>query len=131
MELQTRSDRTFAVINITPFVDVTLVLLVIFMIVTPMVGSDGIRAPRVAHPGASPDRAVTIAVYEGGVVSVAGVIVRRDEVPGAIARLRKSRPEVDAIVRGDRRLPYGTVLEILSWAREGGFPEVTLAVDRE
>lgn len=126
-----RSTRVpFASINITPFVDITLVLLVIFMIVVPVVQHDGVQLPTTHRPSSAAEAALTIGVHVGGIVTLEGVVMRADELSGAVQRLHAEHPERHVVVKGDRRLSYGDVLSVLRLARKAGFSDVTLAAER-
>ena len=121
-------------INVTPLVDVCLVLLIIFMVVTPMLSKSKVALPETQHPEALPERTgqITISVGANGAISIVGE--RRVEPTVLTAVLRETHarsPEREVVVKGDRRLRYGEVREVLKRVNEAGFGHAGLAADRK
>jgi len=118
-----------AEINVTPLVDVCLVLLIIFMVVTPLLGNGAAELPETSHPAKLGERRDDL------VVTVKGdQTVLVDEKPIAAAALRAVLRDVhersaarQLVVRADRRLAYGQVREVLRAANESGFSGAGLA----
>ena len=116
-------------INVTPLVDVCLVLLIIFMVMTPlMVTGLPVELPQVGTAEALAKQPMQITLKEDGTVYVGGNVVREDEVAGALAteREKSDRP---LVVRADKSVPYGQVAKLLSACREAGFMNVGLAAE--
>lgn len=111
-------------INVTPLVDVCLVLLIIFMVVTPMLqtGTD-VPLPETAAPDPIPDdeRQVTVALKIDGRLTVDGRDVARDELVATLAALRDAGPDRPLVVKADRDLPYRDVRQLLGELQEAGF----------
>jgi biopolymer transport protein TolR len=115
-------------INVTPLVDVCLVLLIIFMIVIPsMVNGVEVMLPETSSAAAVESRAFPITVKDDGTVYLNTLIVRRDEVEGALVRLHAQEASRPIAVRGDKRVPYGEVLAVIAACRTAGWEDVTLA----
>lgn len=120
-------------INVTPLVDVCLVLLIIFMVVTPMIQA-GVKVdlPKTAKapplPGESNQLAVSI--QEDGTVWVRGVPTSGADLRGTLAAIHDAEPDKEVIVRGDRRLQYEKVTEVLTVVNEVGFARVGLITER-
>jgi biopolymer transport protein ExbD len=114
-------------INVTPLVDVCLVLLIIFMIVLPsMVNGVPVQLPETSSTSAIETRVFPITVKEDGTVYLDTLIVRREEVPAALQRLRASAAARPIAVRGDKRVQYGDVATVLAACRAAGWEDVKL-----
>ena len=126
MQLAGRSSLESS-INVTPLVDVCLVLLIIFMVVTPMIVSGTVVLPETAHSlpmGA--EKQIEVTVKADGSVYVDSLVLRREELTGALERLQREYPQRKIAVRGDKRVQYGEVADVLDACRAAGFEDVSL-----
>lgn len=121
-----------AEINVTPLVDVVLVLLIIFMVVTPMITS-GVQVdlPRTANHEKKPDDGKDIIV---SVTKDKQVYVTRQNVPiKELARViedeKRRFPEKTIFVKGDARATYGTMREVMEAINKTGVEDVMLGTD--
>jgi biopolymer transport protein TolR len=120
-------------INVTPLVDVCLVLLIIFMVVTPMLGHQvPVQLPETAKPGSLPEpsRQIKISMQEDGTVWIDGAPVPLADLSGALSRLGAATPGRTVIVEGDRRLRYEQISRLLEQIEDGGFRHVGLITER-
>jgi len=119
-------------INVTPFVDVCLVLLIIFMVVTPML-QKGIPVvlPKTESPEKTPDtdRQLLISVKDDGTVYLGPLVVRDDQVADELKNIFERTPDREIAVKGDKRASYGAVLKVLRACREAGFENVGLIAE--
>ena len=124
-----------AEINVTPLVDVCLVLLIIFMLVTPLLNV-AIQLPEAPEPepwGTEPARSkVTVRFGPPRAVFVDDDPVPLDDDGLAVllSALHRRDPRREIAVRADRRLPYAEVKRVLRIARDAGFPAVGLVAER-
>lgn len=128
MRVQTSSSLQ-SDINVTPLVDVCLVLLIIFMVVMPvMVTGTPVSLPETRHgsPIAERVRAISVVVMSDGTVFLDTLVVRQDQVKSELEALHAREPNRPVAVRGDKRVAYGAVAEVLDAARGAGFEDVTL-----
>ena len=123
--------RPMSEINVTPFVDVMLVLLIVFMVTAPLlavgVPVDLPRSQARPLPEDSKPLAVTIDA-EGR------LFLQKTEVgmPELVARLRAiaaTSPNLRIYVRGDRHIAYGRVMEVMGLLNAAGFPRVALVTE--
>ena len=116
-------------INVTPFIDVCLVLLIIFMVVTPML-QEGVpvNLPITDDPMKTPETKdqLRISVKAENLVYVGDQVVRADQVDEALKAIFKTTPNREIVVKGDRTLKYGAVLKVLKACRDVGFENVGL-----
>lgn len=119
-------------INVTPLVDVCLVLLIIFMVVLPsMVNGVDVSLPRTSSVAAVDERVLPVTVKADGSVYIGSLVIRRDEVRSSLQRLRATEASRPIAVRADKRVQYGDVVTVLADCREAGWQDVTLVGIRE
>lgn len=124
-----RRTRLMSQINVVPYVDVMLVLLVIFMITAPILK----RGVKVKLPQASaraipnPHRAVLIVTVDGsGHYYLDGHAVSPTELAQRTRRLLRLRPHTPVLIRGDRAVPYQDVVRAMVLLQQAGAPSVGL-----
>ena len=127
-----------AEINVTPMADVIIVLLIIFMVITPMLqkGVD-VTLPEAANSKDQPDnqKTVTVALRRDGMLYLKGIQMPGGEqelkakLPSAIEEL----PDADKVVylKADERLKYTEVMKVMDLCREAGAEEVALIVEKK
>jgi biopolymer transport protein TolR len=133
-----RRRGTMHEINIVPYVDVMLVLLVIFMVTAPLVTPAVIELPTVDK--ASAPRVVPLEIY---VKTDQGLVVRqrdargsvvneqslnRAQLPGFIKGLRAKNAELSVLIGGDKNARYESVLQVMDELRKNGVQKVGLQV---
>jgi biopolymer transport protein TolR len=112
-------------INITPLVDVMLVVLIIFIVVTPMlqkgVGVDLPRARNVATVADDQNRILTVVLPGSGRMLLGNDPIERVDLPAALRMRHETDPGLQLQVKADRNVPYGEIKEILQAGRAAGF----------
>src|SRR6188768_1242803 len=103
-------------INVTPLVDVCLVLLIIFMVVTPLLQKGvPINLPVTDQPEKTPDtdKQLQISVKSDGSVYLGPQVVRKEQVESELKTIFQKTPDREIAVKGDRTVKYGAVLDVL------------------
>ena len=113
-------------INITPLVDVCLVLLIIFMVVLPAFNGIPVQLPETSKTDDLAERIFPITLKADGTVYLEHLIIRREEVPSALRQLHTTAATRPVAVRADKRVTYGEVAEVLAACREAGWEDVAL-----
>ncbi|MGZ5432384.1 MAG: biopolymer transporter ExbD [Thermoanaerobaculia bacterium] len=128
-----RSSAIHSDINVTPLVDVCLVLLIIFMVVLPsMVNGVDVRLPETSVKNPVDARVFPVTVKDDGTVYLDTLVVRREEVLASLQRLHAKESARPIAVRADKRVQYGEVAAVLGACREAGWSDVALvSVARE
>jgi biopolymer transport protein TolR len=112
-----------AEINVTPLVDVMLVLLIIFMVTAPMM-QEGISVDLPSESGKpipqQQTEQVVISVSKDGAIYLNEKKVSLEELAPAIKESAKSSPKQEVYLRADRNVPYGTVVKIMANLRNSG-----------
>jgi biopolymer transport protein TolR len=125
--------RPLSEINVTPFVDVMLVLLVIFMVTAPMMlqGVDVDLPETTTQPLRVKDEPLVLTVKKDG-----KYFVGRKEIPAAVlqeklAAIFDGRDSKELFLRADREAPYGLVVKALAAAREAGAKQLGMVTEPE
>ncbi len=119
-----------AEINVTPLVDVMLVLLIIFMVTAPMM-QEGVSV-ELPQAGGEPiakdqqNQEVVIAVSGQGNIFVNEVAVQEDKLPEKIVEATKDRPSREVYLRADQSVPYGTVVRIMGALKKAGIATLNI-----
>jgi biopolymer transport protein ExbD len=121
-------------INVTPLVDVVLVLLIIFMVVTPMIASGvAVDLPRTTHHNRKPDdgKDIIVSVTQAERLYVGGQgIGSPDQLGAALAEERRRFPNKTIFLKADTRVPFGAVRRTLAAMREAGMEEVYVGTEQ-
>ena len=118
-------------INVTPFVDVMLVLLVIFMITAPLltVGVE-VDLPRSdAPPLPGDDEPLSVTVARDGTTYLQETEVTVDELIPKLKAITERRPDVRIFIRGDQEIAYGRVMEVMGALNRAGFNNLALVTE--
>lgn len=118
-------------INVTPLVDVMLVLLVIFMVTSPMlVAGVPVDLPQTtAAPISGQDDPLSVTVTAEGTVLLQETEVNLDELIAKLQAITEERQDTRILIRGDANVDYGTVIDVLGTINQAGFTKVALITD--
>jgi len=123
-----RKLRPMGEINVTPFVDVMLVLLIVFMVTAPLltVGVP-VDLPETKASQISDDQApLLISVQADGKIALQNRIIEADELIPRLEAVARAKPETRIFVRGDKNVSYGEVMSVMGLVQESGFSRVAL-----
>ena len=124
--------RPMAEINVTPLVDVMLVLLIIFMITAPlMMAQLPIELPKTsAQDLGKPPEPLIVALDAKGQFYIGSDVVAPNDLPGRLKALADKNPDQVVYVRADKTIPYGQVMALLGLAGQVGFYKISLMSDQ-
>lgn len=124
--------RPMAEINITPMVDVMLVLLIIFMVAAPlMVFGVPVQLPKTSAAKVAPTRKPMVVTMTGdGRLQIRNDFVSRDQLIPRLAAIKAEEGDGIVYVRADSKLAYGEVMQILGEVGQSGFSRVSLLSNR-
>ncbi len=125
-------DEPIAQINIIPFVDIVLVLLIIFMLTANVIAKASIPVdlPRAAHGGESVDPTINLVLTEAGDVFVNGSLVAHDALRGVIEREYQANTKLRATIAADRGIRYERVIDAIDLLKDVGIDAFALNIER-
>lgn len=120
-------------INITPFVDVVLVLLVIFIVTAPMLVKDilEIRLPKAAQGDGSVTETLGIAVNRNGNILLNGQIVDEDQLKERAVQALAANAESQAIIAADVEVAYGKVVRVIDLLKQAGLNKFAVQIEKK
>ncbi len=131
MGMNTSSKTTKMVmseINVTPFVDVMLVLLIIFMVTAPMMqqGID-VNLPKTASSGVSlNENPFVIVISAGGKIKISDIDVSMKDLKDKLKAIFQSKKNKQVYIQADRKVDYGYVAEAMGEIRQAGILNISL-----
>lgn len=133
MRAEDDADGSITGINITPLVDVVLVVLIIFMATAPMIARRAIRVevPRVAKSDRSATDALAVALDANSKLTLSGKPTTLEDLKKVLSAATAAKPDQPVTLSADKTLPYGDVAELLDAVRSAGVKKVGLEVRRK
>jgi biopolymer transport protein TolR len=124
--------RPLAEINVTPLVDVMLVLLIIFMVTAPLMTSGvPVDLPKTnAQPINNDSEPLTVSMNAEGKIFLQDQEVTVDDLVPKLQAISKNNPERRIFVRGDKDIPYGKIMQVMGTITQGGFTKVALLAEQ-
>jgi len=124
--------RTINEINMVPFIDVMLVLLIIFMVTAPLIAPSMIDLPSVGKAAKQPDQIVQIVIGKDESLELktgdkARKLTQR-EVAAAVKALQSGQPNTAVVISADRSVKYETVVKVMDTLQRAGIQRVGLSV---
>jgi len=132
IRLGTRSDSddldVLHEINVTPFIDVMLVLLIIFMVAAPLATVDiGVNLPASTAPEQPrPDKPVFVTIKQDQTIAVGETVVGRESLADALDTATNNHKDETIFVRADKSLSYGELMEVMNTLRDAGYLKLAL-----
>jgi len=117
-------------INVTPFVDVMLVLLVVFLVTAPMLfrGID-VRVPRTETRTVQPEERLVLTVTKEGAVFVGEQPITLPRLERLLASLRQRNPKAAVFLRADERAAYGSVVKVMDIVKKAGIDRLGMVTE--
>ena len=126
-----RARRGFSEINVTPFVDVMLVLLIIFMVAAPMMTA-GVQVDlpsSKADPVQGNEEPLTITIRSGGDVYIQNSKVELDALGSKLKAITGEKKDTRMFIRGDKSVDYGRIMQVMGEINAAGYSKVALITD--
>jgi biopolymer transport protein TolR len=123
--------RLMSEINVTPFVDVMLVLLVIFMVTAPMMTSGmKVDVPQTTHERMEIDsRGLVVSVDASRRVTINDYQLDASQIAGQLPGILESMKADEVYLKADRTLPYGFVMSVMASIREAGVEKIGMVTE--
>ncbi|MEK7773887.1 MAG: biopolymer transporter ExbD [Deltaproteobacteria bacterium] len=128
-----RREKELSEINITPLTDVMLVLLVIFMVTTPLIMNESlkIKLPKAVTSDSEAGKGVIVVISEAGTVSVNGRGTTLDGLYDSLRREFAGGAENTVVLKADEGVRYKVIVKALDTARLAGAARLSIATERE
>ena len=127
-----RGRRAMNEINMVPFIDVMLVLLIIFMVTATVITPGSINIPTAGQSSKTPDKRIDVLIDHEGKLSLSGELKEKDitdkEAISAIKAALSDNPEMPVMIAADSELRYQQVITMMKQLREAGVQRVGLSV---
>jgi len=132
--------RTINEINMVPFIDVMLVLLIIFMVTAPLISPSVIDVPSVGKASQAPNQVITIEIHKDKSIEIKSksntakqemdttLKATLDNVAQQVISLESNPANTPVIISAEKTLPYETVIQIMDKLQKGGVQKVGLSV---
>ncbi len=120
-------------INVTPFVDVVLVLLVIFMVTAPMLVREqmNVNLPKASSGEKSAAKSVSIVIDKAGTVLLMEKPVPMESLGEEIKRLLAESPDAQAVISADEESRHGDVVKVMDILKGAGLTRFAIQIDRK
>lgn len=127
------ADGPITGINVTPLVDVVLVVLIIFMATAPMIARRAIKVevPKVSKAEKTATEAIAVALNGKRELTASGKPTTLDELKKMLSAATALKPDQAVTLSADKSLPYGEIAELLDAVRSAGVKKVGLEVRRK
>ena len=122
--------RPVAEMNITPMVDVMLVLMIIFMVAAPMM-TQGVQValPKADAKPIEQEKPVEILLKKDGTIQVGSSVVAKEDLVSRLQAIQEGRDSAAILLRADKDMNYGTVMEIMAALQVAGMVDVGLVTE--
>lgn len=129
---QLEEDGLISEINIIPFVDIVLVLLIIFMVTSTAMVKAALRVdlPQAASAGQSVESTLNIVFTPGDELFLDGNLVTRDQLAELVQSAVATNPSAQAVISADKENPYGDVVELIDLVKQNGIKTFALNIER-
>lgn len=127
-----RHDEPIVDINVTPLVDVSLVLLIIFLATSYLIAQQSLKVelPKATRTQATDARTISVMVERSGQIELDGKPETLATLTRALTARHKAQPSVQVLLAADRAVTHGRVVDVLDAARIAGIDRIAIAVDR-
>jgi biopolymer transport protein TolR len=130
-----RGRRTINEINMVPFIDVMLVLLIIFMVTAPLISPSVIDLPTTGKANKQPDKVIQVIISKNGkleikadlaAVSTKGIAI--DSIANLVLKAQNNDSKIPVVISADKAVKYESVVEVMDKLQRAGIQRVGLSV---
>ena len=126
-------EEPISAINIVPFVDIILVVLIIFMVTTPLImkPSINVNLPKAGSGDDTTPSELTLSISANGAVALNGKPSDEAAITSYAHDLIGKRPDIQAIISADKDVPHGRVVAIIDAVKSGGVKKFAITIDKK
>jgi len=124
---------SIAEINITPFVDVVLVLLVIFMVTAPMLVREqmSVNLPKASSGEKSASESISLIIDKTGAVRLMNKAIETSQIEAAIKSMIEKNPNSQAVISADQDTKHGDVIQIMDLVKRAGVTRFAIQIEQK
>ncbi|RME16896.1 MAG: biopolymer transporter ExbD [Bdellovibrio sp.] len=128
-----QDDAPIAEINIVPFVDIILVVLIIFMVTTPFImkPSIHINLPKAASGEETTPTQLNFSITANGTIFLNGKKISENEISEKSKEALSQNPLTQAIISADKDVPHGTVIKVIDLVKSSGITKFAITIDKK
>lgn len=125
-------DEVISAINVTPFVDVVLVLLIILMVTSTAIVKASLKVdlPKAASAGAAVESTLNVIVMPDGKLVLDGAEITEAALAAKVRSEKAANEKVQAVIAADKRVPYGEVVHVIDVVKTNGVTSFALNIER-
>ncbi len=125
-------DEVISAINVTPFVDVVLVLLIILMVTSTAIVKASLKVdlPKAASAGSMVESTLNVIVMPDGKLLLDGNQIDEATLAATVRKERAANEKVQAVIAADKRVPYGEVVHVIDVVKTNGVTSFALNIER-
>jgi biopolymer transport protein ExbD len=126
-------EESISQINVTPLVDVTLVLLIVFMVTTPMImkPSINVNLPKASSSDQTAPAEFNVTITKEGVIYANGDKLSEDALKSKAAELVAKKPEVQAMISADKETAHGVVINVIDIIKSAGVKKFAISIEKK
>ena len=130
LDRETRLGSALAEINVTPFVDVVLVLLVIFLITAPMLlGGIDVRVPKTVARNIEPEERLVVSITRDRGVFLDNQAISLDRLAKVLSGMVQRNPKAAVFLKADEAVAYGAVMKVMDIIKKAGVDRVGMVTE--
>ncbi|MEQ9495958.1 MAG: biopolymer transporter ExbD [Deltaproteobacteria bacterium] len=125
-------DEAISAINVTPFVDIVLVLLIILMVTSTHIvkASFKVDLPKAASGGSAVESTLNVVVTKDGTIYLDGNVITEDALAKETQTQKKANDKLQAVIAADKGVPYGNVVRVIDIVKANGVKSFALNIER-
>ena len=127
-----KDEEVMSEINVTPFVDIVLVLLIILMVTSTSIvkASLAVELPKAASGGAVVESTLNVVLTKDGQMLVDGEVKTNEELVAKVKAEKANNPKLQAVIAADKGVPYGSVVHVIDLVKSNGVTSFALNIER-
>lgn len=127
------TDDAISEINIVPFVDIILVILIIFMVTAPVIlkPSINVNLPKAGSGDNTTPSELSISIDASGGIALNGKSATEEEIKAFAEQISKTSPETQAIISADKDVAHGQVVSVIDAVKSGGVKRFAITIEKQ
>lgn len=127
------SEEAISEINIVPFVDIILVILIIFMVTAPVLlkPSINVNLPKAGSGDNTTPSELSISIEANGAISLNGKASSQEQIKAYAQEISQTSPDTQAIISADKDVSHGQVVSVIDAVKTGGVKKFAITIEKQ